>query len=37
MGGIFRDKKWLGRSTEWMSEDKQEVYNPETKVYSQKD
>ena len=36
MGGIFRDKKWLGRSTEWMSEDKQEVYNPETKVYSQK-
>ena len=36
MGGIFRNKKWLGRSTEWMSEDKQEVYNPETKVYSQK-
>ena len=37
MGGIFRDKKWLGRSTEWMSDDKQEVYNPESKVYSHKE
>ena len=34
LGGIFKSKKWLGKSTEWMSKDKQEIYNPETKVYS---
>lgn len=37
MGNIFRNKQWLGKSTEWMSSDKQEIYNPETKVYSQKE
>lgn len=37
LGNIFRHKNWLGRTTEWMSIQKQKVYNPETKVYSAKD
>ena len=37
MGNIFRNRRWLGKSTEWMSEDTQEIYNPETKVYSQRE
>jgi len=36
-GNLFRDGNWLGRVTEWLSNKKQEVYNPVTKVYSQKD
>ncbi len=36
-GRIFRDRNWLGKSTEWMSDKKQTVYNPETKVYSAKE
>jgi ubiquinone/menaquinone biosynthesis C-methylase UbiE/uncharacterized protein YbaR (Trm112 family) len=36
-GRIFRDRNWLGKSTEWMSDKKQTVYNPETKVYSVRD
>jgi ubiquinone/menaquinone biosynthesis C-methylase UbiE/uncharacterized protein YbaR (Trm112 family) len=34
LGNIFRSKDWLGKTTEWMSDEKQNVYNPETKVYS---
>jgi len=34
LGNMFRSKNWLGRTTEWMSDEKQNVYNPETKVYS---
>lgn len=34
LGNIFRHKNWLGRATEWMSNTKQTVYNPETKVFS---
>jgi len=37
LGNIFRSKQWLGRTTEWMSDDKQEIYNPETKVFSHKE
>tara|TARA_B100000686_G_C16782344_1_gene972804 strand:- start:1083 stop:2141 length:1059 start_codon:yes stop_codon:yes gene_type:complete len=37
LGGLFRDKRWLGRNTEWMSEEKQEIFNPITKVYSSSD
>lgn len=38
LGNLFRHSNdWLGRTTEWMSTQKQEVYNPETKVYSGKD
>ena len=33
-GNIFKNKKWLGRITEWMSEDEQEVFNPITRVFS---
>lgn len=35
-GQIFRGKNWLGAVTEWMSNDKQKVFNPVTKVYSHK-
>ncbi len=34
LGNMFRSPNWLGRNTEWMSDEKQDVYNPETKVYS---
>ena len=37
LGNIFRHKNWLGRTTEWMSDKKQTVYNPETKVYTGND
>ena len=38
LGNIFRHSgNWLGRTTEWMSKRKQAIYNPETKVYSEKD
>ena len=37
LGNIFRKGNWLGRVTEWMSDDKQKIYNPETKVYSEKE
>ncbi len=33
-GGMFRDKRWLGHSTEWMSEKPQQVKNPWTEVFS---
>lgn len=33
-GGIFRDRRWLGHSTEWMSEKPQQVKNPWTEVFS---
>jgi ubiquinone/menaquinone biosynthesis C-methylase UbiE len=33
-GGIFRDGRWLGHATEWMSEKPQEVKNPWTEVFS---
>ena len=33
-GNIFKNKEWLGRITEWMSEDEQEVFNPITRVFS---
>jgi len=36
-GGVFRDGDWLGRATEWMSSNKQRVYNPKTEVFSNKD
>jgi ubiquinone/menaquinone biosynthesis C-methylase UbiE/uncharacterized protein YbaR (Trm112 family) len=36
LGNIFRHSNWLGRTTEWMSKSKQTIYNPETKVFSQK-
>lgn len=35
-GGMFRDRRWLGRATEWMSEDKQLVTNPWTEVFSER-
>ena len=34
LGNMFRSRNWLGKTTEWMSDEKQKVYNPETKVYS---
>jgi ubiquinone/menaquinone biosynthesis C-methylase UbiE/uncharacterized protein YbaR (Trm112 family) len=34
LGNLFRHSNWLGRTTEWMSNSKQKIYNPETKVYS---
>lgn len=34
LGNIFRKGNWVGRVTEWMSNSKQTVYNPETKVYT---
>jgi ubiquinone/menaquinone biosynthesis C-methylase UbiE/uncharacterized protein YbaR (Trm112 family) len=37
LGNIFRHSNWLGRTTEWMSSSKQTIYNPETKVYSNKE
>lgn len=37
MGGLFRNRNWLGRATEWMSEKKQEVFNPRTEVFSEAD
>jgi ubiquinone/menaquinone biosynthesis C-methylase UbiE/uncharacterized protein YbaR (Trm112 family) len=33
-GGIFRDGRWLGHATEWMSEKPQDVKNPWTAVFS---
>lgn len=33
-GNILSSRNWLGETTEWMSDEKQNVYNPETKVYS---
>ena len=36
-GNIFKNKHWLGRVTEWMSEDQQEVFNPITRVFSHKE
>lgn len=33
-GGIVRDRRWLGHSTEWMSEKPQQVKNPWTEVFS---
>lgn len=33
-GGIFRDRRWLGHATEWMSEKPQQVKNPWTEVFS---
>lgn len=33
-GGIFRDRRWLGHSTEWMSQKPQQVKNPWTEVFS---
>ncbi len=33
-GGVFRDRGWLGRATEWMSGKKQRVYNPKTEVFT---
>lgn len=33
-GNIFRHKNWLGRTTEWMSDKRQKIENPETKVFS---
>lgn len=37
MGGVFRNKDWLGRATEWMSTNKQRVYNPKTEVFSSRE
>lgn len=37
MGGIFRRDNWLGRATEWLPQTKQEVYNPYTSVFSEKE
>ena len=36
-GGIFRDRRWLGHSTEWMSEKPQQVRNPWTEVFSDRE
>ncbi len=33
-GGVFRDPRWLGRSTEWMSSRPQTIANPCTQVFS---
>lgn len=33
-GGIMRDRRWLGRATEWMSDKRQTVQNPWTEVFS---
>lgn len=38
LGNMFRySQNWLGRTTEWMASRKQKVYNPETKVFSEKE
>ena len=37
LGNMFRSRNWLGKTTEWMSDKKQNVYNPETKVYSSRE
>lgn len=37
MGGVFRNKEWLGRATEWMSSKKQRIYNPKTEVFSSRE
>lgn len=37
LGNMFRSRDWLGRVTEWMSPEKQNAHNPETKVYSFKE
>ena len=34
MGGFLRGQNWLGRATEWMSDKKQEIFNPRTEVFS---
>jgi len=36
-GGVFRDRRWLGKSTEWMSGKTQVVANPFTEVFSSKE
>ena len=36
-GNIFRHRNWLGRATEWMGREEQQVLNPETKVFSRRE
>ena len=36
-GGVFRDRRWLGHATEWMSAKPQVVGNPWTEVFSAAD
>ena len=37
MGGIFKKGNWLGRATEWLPKTPQEIYNPYTSVFSEKE
>lgn len=36
-GNIWRSRHWLGKVTEWMAKGPQKVFNPETKVYSERE
>jgi hypothetical protein len=36
-GGILRDRRWLGKATEWTADRKQRVLNPWTEVFSARD
>ncbi len=36
-GGILKGRDWVGRFTEWMASTPQRVFNPVTKVYSERE